>query len=79
MSSDPPASKPRRRPSARSPESAKLTFRIPADSAKRFSVHAAMTGQSKRRLFLEMIQSHCTRFVVSDRGPGASASPGDGH
>ena len=45
----------------------KLTITIPADLAKRFSVHATMLGLSYSELLSELIQTSCRRFVVSDR------------
>lgn len=52
----------------------KLTLSLPADLARRFGVHAEMTGQSKSELFAELVKAGCKRFVVSDRerGPGES-------
>lgn len=72
MSADESPVKPRRRkpasPSSRlAAETTKLTLSVPADLARRFSIHAAAAGQSKAELFGEMIARHCTRYVVSDR------------
>ena len=55
----------------------KITLRIPADSAKRFGVHAEMAGQSKRHLFLEMIDVCCRRDAVHERGKAQSPTPGE--
>lgn len=53
----------------------KLTLQLPADLARRFGVHAEMTGLSKSELFAELVKAGCKRFVVSDRaqGPGEAA------
>lgn len=63
------AAKPSNRPDA---ERVKLTLYLDADLARRFSVHAAMTGLDKSQLFAELVKAGCKRFVVSDRerGPG---------
>lgn len=53
----------------------KLTLTLPAELARRFGVHAEMTGQSKSELFAELVRAGCRRFVVSDRereGRGAA-------
>jgi len=53
----------------------KVTLSIPAELARRFGVHAEMTGLSKSALFAELVRAGCKRFVVSDRerGPGEVA------
>ena len=45
----------------------KLTLTLSVDLAKRFGVHAEMTGQSKSEFFAELVRTGCRRFVVSDR------------
>lgn len=45
----------------------KLTLQLSAELAKRFGVHAEMTGLSKSELFAELVKNGCRRFVVSDR------------
>lgn len=51
----------------------------PAELAKRFGVHAEMTGLSKSARFAELVRAGCKRFVVSDRerGPGEPAAEVD--
>lgn len=44
----------------------KLTLYLDADLAKRFSVHAAMTGVDKSELFADLVRAGCKRFRVSD-------------
>ncbi len=61
------AAKPSSRPVA---ERVKLTLYLDADLAKRFTVHAAMTGLDKSELFAELVKNGCKRFVVSDRERG---------
>lgn len=46
----------------------KLTLQASAEQIRLFSVHAAHTGLSKSELFAELVETHCRRFVVSDRG-----------
>ena len=54
----------------------KVTLGLPAELARRFGVHAEMTGLSKSALFAELVRAGCKRFVVSDRerGPGEPAA-----
>ncbi len=55
----------------------KLNLSLPADLARRFGVHAEMSGQSKSDLFAELVRAGCRRWVVSDRQGGAG-EPTDG-
>ena len=61
----------RRAPGKPSPQQSdrpvKLTLQLPAELAKRFGVHAEMSGQSKSDLFAELVKAGCKRYVVSDR------------
>lgn len=66
------AVKPSSRPDA---ERVKLTLYLDADLAKRFSVHAAMTGVDKSELFAELVKAGCKRFVVSDRQTSVTQGP----
>lgn len=52
-------------------EKVKVTLYVTADLAKRFATHATYTDMDRSALFAEMIQQHCRRFVVSDRGKAA--------
>lgn len=45
----------------------KLTLTLTAELARRFGVHAEMSGQSKSELFAELVKAGCRRWVVSDR------------
>ena len=62
------AAKPSSRPAA---ERAKLTLYLAAALARRFAVHATMTGLDRSELLAEMVRTHCRRFVVSDRQAAA--------
>jgi hypothetical protein len=68
----------RRAPSKPVPQSddkpVKLTLQLSGELARRFGVHAEMTGLSKSELFAELVKAGCKRFVVSDRErpPGES-------
>ncbi len=62
------AAKPSSRPDA---ERVKLTLYLDAPLARRFAVHAAMTGVDRSGLFAELVRAHCRRFVVSDRQAAA--------
>jgi hypothetical protein len=77
---DAPTPKARKRSTAKTStrpdaERVKLTLYLDADLARRFTVHAAMTGVDKSTLFAELVKAGCRRFVVSDRerGPGDTA------
>lgn len=57
---------------------AKLTLYLDAELARRFAVHATMTGVDRSELFAEMVRTTCRRFVVSDRErPGEGQGRGD--
>jgi len=45
----------------------KLTLTLASELAKRFGVHAEMSGLSKSELFAELVKAGCRRWVVSDR------------
>ena len=68
----------RRNPGKPSPQQdekpVKLTLQLSGDLAKRFGVHAEMSGLSKSELFAELVKAGCRRYVVSDRqGAGEPA------
>ena len=52
----------------------KVTLYLPAELARRFSVHVTYSGLDRSEYFAEMVKSYCKRYVVSDRlkGPGES-------
>jgi hypothetical protein len=46
----------------------KATIHISLEASQRLTVHAAMTGVDRSELVESLINRHCRRFVVSDRG-----------
>jgi len=77
---DTPIPKPRKRPAVKASsrpdaERVKMTLYLDFDLSKRFTVHAAMTGVDRSKLFAEMVRAHCRRCVVSDRERGAGEPP----
>jgi hypothetical protein len=48
----------------------KVTLYLPADLARRFSVHVTYSGMDRSEYFAEMVRQHCRRYVVSDRLKG---------
>lgn len=52
----------------------KVTLYLPADLARRFSVHVTYSGMDRSEYFADMVRQHCRRYVVSDRlkEPGVS-------
>ena len=72
MSSELPSSKPRKRSAAKATTrqnaaKEKVTLYLPAELAKRFSVHVTYSGMDRSEYFAEMVRLHCRRYVVSDR------------
>jgi hypothetical protein len=53
----------------------KLTLCLPAELARRFGVHAEMTGVGKSDLFAELVKTGCRRFVVHDHAKAAAEPP----
>jgi len=53
----------------------KSTIHLSAEASQRLSVHCAMLSMDRSELVESLIQAHCRRFVVSDRG-GASEEVG---
>jgi hypothetical protein len=55
----------------------KLTLCLPAELARRFGVHAEMTGVGKSDLFAELVRMGCRRFIVHDhaKAPAEPAGP----
>jgi hypothetical protein len=49
----------------------KVTLYLPADLARRFSVHVTYSGLDRSEYFAEMVRQHCKRYVVSDRLKGS--------
>jgi hypothetical protein len=48
-----------------------MTPYLYASLARRFAVHATMTGLDRSERFAETVRTHCRRFVVSDRQTAA--------
>lgn len=40
---------------------------LPAELARRFSVHVTYSGMDRSEYFADMVRRHCRRYVVSDR------------
>lgn len=51
----------------------KSTIHLSVEGSQRLTVHAAMMGMDRSELVEQLIRDHLRRFVVSDRGGGASA------
>ena len=46
----------------------KATIHLSVEADQRLTIHAAMTGKDRSELVELLINRHCRRFVVSDRG-----------
>lgn len=71
--------KPRKRSAVKasgrqSGEKVKATLHLTVEASQRLTVHAAMMGMDRSELVEQLIRDHLKRFVVSDRGGGASES-----
>lgn len=69
--------KPRKRQAAKAAgrqggEKVKATIHLTLEASQRLTVHAAMMGMDRSELVEQLIKDHLKRFVVSDRGGGAS-------
>ena len=72
--------KTRKRPAAKmavQPGAAKVkaTIHLSGEADKRLSVHATMMEMDRSELVEKLINDHLRRYVVSDRGGDAAASP----
>jgi hypothetical protein len=72
MSSEPTPGKTRKRSAAKTTSrqdapKEKVTLYLPAELARRFSVHVTYSGMDRSEYFAEMVRQHCKRYVVSDR------------
>jgi hypothetical protein len=72
MASESPSGKTRKRPVAKTTNRAdapkeKVTLYLPAELARRFSVHVTYSGMDRSEYFADMVRQHCRRYVVSDR------------
>lgn len=55
----------------------KSTIHLSVEGSQRLTVHAAMMGMDRSELVEQLIRDHLRRFVVSDRGGGASPESSD--
>src|SRR4051812_34878686 len=53
-------------------EKVKATIHLTLEASQRLTVHAAMMGLDRSELVEQLIRDHLKRFVVSDRGGGAT-------
>ncbi len=72
MANDPAPAKTRKRTAAKAASrqdapKEKVTLYLPAELARRFSVHVTYSGMDRSEYFAEMVRIHCKRYVVSDR------------
>lgn len=72
MAAEPTPGKARKRPAAKTATrqdapKEKVTLYLPADLARRFSVHVTYSGMDRSEYFADMVRQHCRRYVVSDR------------
>jgi hypothetical protein len=72
MATESPSGKSRKRPVAKATNrqdatKEKVTLYLPAELARRFSVHVTYSGLDRSEYFAEMVRQHCRRYVVSDR------------
>jgi metal-responsive CopG/Arc/MetJ family transcriptional regulator len=72
MASEVPSGKTRKRSAAKATNrqdatKEKVTLYLPAELARRFSVHVTYSGMDRSEYFAEMVRQHCRRYVVSDR------------
>ena len=69
--------KPRKRPAVKAAvrpggEKVKSTIHLSLEASQRLTVHATMMGMDRSELVEQLIRENLKRFVVSDRGGGAS-------
>ena len=69
-----PAAKAANRPAA---SKVKSTIHLSVEASQRLTVHAAMLGMDRSELVESLINRHCRRFVVSDRGGSDDAAGGE--
>ena len=67
------AAKTAQRPAA---SKVKSTIHLSLEASQRLTVHAAMTGMDRSELVESLINRHCRRFVISDRGGEESGNSG---
>jgi hypothetical protein len=72
MASESPSGKTRKRSVAKAANrqdatKEKVTLYLPAELARRFSVHVTYSGMDRSEYFADMVRQHCRRYVVSDR------------
>jgi hypothetical protein len=54
----------------------KSTIHLSVEASQRLTIHAAMLGMDRSELVESLINRHCRRFVVSDRGGEESGNSG---
>jgi BioD-like phosphotransacetylase family protein len=59
--------------SSRAASKVKCTMHLTLEASQRLDIHATMSGQDRSEVVEALIQQHCRRWVVSDRG-GDTAS-----
>ena len=62
--------------SGRSPSKVKCTIHLSVEASQRLDIHATMSNMDRSELVETLIQQHCRRWVVSDRG-GAEEAAGE--
>ena len=72
MASESPSGKTRKRSVAKATTrqnalKEKVTLYLPAELARRFSVHVTYSGMDRSEYFADLVRQHCRRYVVSDR------------
>jgi hypothetical protein len=54
--------------SGRAASKVKCTIHLTVEASQRLDIHATMSGQDRSELVESLINQHCRRWVVSDRG-----------
>jgi hypothetical protein len=62
--------------SGRAASKVKCTIHLTIEASQRLDIHATMSGMDRSELVESLIQLHCRRWVVSDRG-GADGAGGE--
>jgi len=55
----------------------KCTIHLTVEASQRLDIHATMSGMDRSELVESLIQLHCRRWVVSDRGGADGAASGE--
>jgi hypothetical protein len=62
--------------SGRAVSKVKCTFHLTAEASQRLDIHATMSGQDRSEVIEALVNLHCRRWIVSDRG-GADGAGDD--